>query len=43
MHAWRNVTTEYCRFFTVIVPSENVKIGDTGEILPVTRLPGLSD
>jgi len=43
MHAWKNITTEYCRFFTVVIPSENVKLVESRETLPVTKLPGLSD
>lgn len=43
IHAWKNTSSEYCRFLTVVVPAEQVKITDTGELLEVTKLPGLSD
>lgn len=43
IHAWRNTSSEYCRFFTVVIPSEKVKVEETGEYLEVTKIPGLSD
>lgn len=43
LHAWKNVTTEFCRFLTVVIPSEKVTNDDTGKLLEVTKLPGLSD
>lgn len=43
LHAWKNITNEYCRFLTVVIPSEQVKVKDTGEYLGVTKVPGLSD
>ncbi|OQV01449.1 Cupin domain-containing protein [Cladophialophora immunda] len=42
-HAWLNESTEYCRFLTVVIPSEKVKVEATGEFLEVTKIPGLSD
>lgn len=43
VHAWKNVTSKYCRFLTVIIPSEKVKVEETGEFLEITKLKGLSD
>lgn len=43
LHAWKNVTSQYCRFLTVVIPSEHVKVQETGEILEVTKIPALSD
>jgi hypothetical protein len=43
MHAWKNISSEYCRFLNVIIPSEKVKVEATGEYLEVTKIPALSD
>ncbi|RFU24884.1 hypothetical protein B7463_g11450, partial [Scytalidium lignicola] len=43
LHAWKNITSEYCRFLTVVIPSEQVKVEKTGEYLGVTKVTGLSD
>ncbi|KFY91883.1 hypothetical protein V500_04415 [Pseudogymnoascus sp. VKM F-4518 (FW-2643)] len=43
IHAWRNITSEYCRFLTVVIPSEKVEVKETGEFLEVSKVPGLSD
>jgi hypothetical protein len=43
MHAWKNTTDKYCRFLTVIVPSEKYVFKSSGESLEVTKLPGLTD
>lgn len=43
MHSWKNVSDEYCRFMTVIVPSEQVRVESTGEHLEATKLAGLTD
>ncbi|KFZ15697.1 hypothetical protein V502_05440 [Pseudogymnoascus sp. VKM F-4520 (FW-2644)] len=43
MHAWKNITSEYCRFLTVVIPSEKVEVKETREFLEVSKVPGLSD
>ncbi|KAK5319643.1 hypothetical protein LTR20_007950 [Exophiala xenobiotica] len=43
LHSWKNVTADYCRFMTVVIPSEAVKVEATGELLEVTKIPALSD
>jgi hypothetical protein len=43
MHAWKNITDQYCRFLTVVIPSETVKVVGTGQALGVDTVPGLSD
>ncbi|KAH8898118.1 hypothetical protein GQ53DRAFT_837110 [Thozetella sp. PMI_491] len=43
LHAWKNTTKEYCRFLTVVIPSDKVTVEETGEPLEVTKIPGLSD
>lgn len=43
MHGWKNTTSDYCRFMTVIVPSVPVRVGSTGEVLEVSKIPGLTD
>ncbi|KIW80845.1 hypothetical protein Z517_03868 [Fonsecaea pedrosoi CBS 271.37] len=42
-HAWLNNSNDYCRFLTVVIPSQKVKVEATGELLEVTKIPGLSD
>ncbi|EXJ68014.1 uncharacterized protein A1O5_08629 [Cladophialophora psammophila CBS 110553] len=43
LHAWKNISSEYSRFLTVVIPSEKVKVEATGELLEVTKIPALSD
>ncbi|KAF2101713.1 hypothetical protein NA57DRAFT_73150 [Rhizodiscina lignyota] len=43
MHAWKNLSGETCRFLTVIIPAESVKVATTGEYLQASKLPGLTD
>lgn len=43
MHGWKNTSGDYCRFMTVIIPSEKVKVESTGDYLTSTKLPGLTD
>ena len=42
-HAWKNSGPDWSRYLTVVVPSEQVKVEATGEVLETTKIPGLSD
>jgi hypothetical protein len=42
MHGWKNPGNVHCRFMTVIIPSAPVKM-DTGSVLGMTKIPGLTD
>ena len=42
-HAWKNTFDEVCRMMFVLVPSEAVKVGDTGEVLKPTDTRHLTD
>ena len=43
MHAWKNLGDGYCRFLTIVIPSEQVRVPETGALLEATKIPALSD
>ncbi|KAL2405768.1 hypothetical protein ABEF95_000616 [Exophiala dermatitidis] len=43
VHEWRNISNEYCVMLFVLVPSEPIKVPQTGEVLEPTPMPLLED
>lgn len=41
IHSWKNYSKEPCRIAFVLIPSEQVRVEATGEVLEPTRIPAL--